>query len=91
MESLNQNHYFEIKGTNPYTKKVDYFKDYSRWMSTYSDSINKGDTIFKEKGDDFYLIKKKDRILKIYTFKCDSNGMRDRTSFEIEVITNLTI
>ncbi|WP_353163728.1 hypothetical protein [Empedobacter brevis] len=85
-ENFNQNPYFEIRGINPETQNNNLFKDEGRWMSTYSDSIQKGDTIYKEFGTDYYLIKKKNRIIKIYTFKCKNNGERDRESIEVEVI-----
>ncbi|MDM1297619.1 hypothetical protein HXZ94_03765 [Empedobacter falsenii] len=55
---------FTIIGNNPETNKIDSFKD-GRWFSNVSDSIEKGDTVFKMKGKDYFLIKKKNYILKI--------------------------
>ncbi len=55
---------FTIIGNNPETNKLDTFND-GRWFSSVSDSIEKGDTVFKMKGKDYFLIKKKDYILKI--------------------------
>lgn len=55
---------FTIIGNNPETNKIDSFKD-GRWFSNVSDSIEKGDTVFKMKGKDYLLIKKKNYILKI--------------------------
>ncbi|MDH1603917.1 hypothetical protein, partial [Empedobacter sp. GD03739] len=40
---------FTIIGNNPETNKIDSFKD-GRWFSNVSDSIEKGDTVFKMKG-----------------------------------------
>ncbi|WP_313252396.1 hypothetical protein [Empedobacter sp.] len=56
--------FFTIIGNNPETNKLDTFND-GRWFSSVSDSIEKGDTVFKMKGKDYFLIKKKNYILKI--------------------------
>ena len=56
--------FFTIIGNNPETNKLDTFNDV-RWFSSVSDSIEKGDTVFKMKGKDYFLIKKKNYILKI--------------------------
>ena len=85
-DNFNQDSYFEIRGINPETKNNIFFKDDGRWISTYSDSIEKGDTLYKKKGDDFFLIKKKNSLIKIYTLKCNPNGVVDKTSPKIEVI-----
>ena len=55
--------FFTIIGNNPETNKLDTFND-GRWFSSVSDSIEKGDTVFKMKGKDYFLIKKKNYILK---------------------------
>ena len=81
-----QGPYFEITGINPETKDNNFFKDDARWISAYSDSIEKGDTLYKKKGEDFFLIKKKNSLIKIYTLKCNPNGGVDTKSPEIEVI-----
>lgn len=60
--------FFIIIGNNPETNKIDTFND-GRWFSNVSDSIEKGDTVFKMKGKDYFLIKKKDYILKINSEK----------------------
>lgn len=59
---------FTVIGNNPETNKIDTFND-GRWFSNVSDSIEKGDTVFKMKGKDYFLIKKKDYILKINSEK----------------------
>ena len=53
--------FFTIIGNNPETNKLDTFND-GRWFSSVSDSIEKGDTVFKMKGKDYFLIKKKNYI-----------------------------
>lgn len=64
--------FFTIVGKNPDTNKIDTFED-GRWFSSVSDSIEKGDTLFKVKGENFFLIKKKNNILKI-NYEINSNG-----------------
>lgn len=59
---------FTVIGNNPETNKIDTFND-GRWFANVSDSIEKGDTVFKMKGKDYFLIKKKDYILKINSEK----------------------
>lgn len=56
--------FFSIVGKNPETNKIDTFED-GRWFSSISDSIEIGDTVYKKKGDNFFLIKKRNLILKV--------------------------
>ena len=78
--------YTKLEGINPETDNKDFFSDGSKWITPYRDSIEKGDTLYKKKGDDFFLIKKKNSLIKIYTLKCNQNGEVDKTSPKIEVI-----
>ncbi|WP_143147338.1 hypothetical protein [Chishuiella changwenlii] len=64
--------FFTIKGKNPETDKIDTF-DAGRWFSNVSDSIEKGDTLYKIKGEKFFLIKKEKYILKVNS-KVNTNG-----------------
>lgn len=64
--------FFTIIGRNPDTNRIDTFKD-GRWFSNVSDSIEKGDTLYKLKGESFFLIKKKNNILKI-NYEINANG-----------------
>ncbi len=67
-----QSTFFTIIGKNPDTNKIDTFED-GRWFSNVSDSIEKGDTLYKVKGENFFLIKKKNNILKINS-EINTNG-----------------
>ncbi|MFV0162646.1 hypothetical protein NZD85_14575 (plasmid) [Empedobacter stercoris] len=64
--------FFTIIGKNPDTNRIDTFED-GRWFSNVSDSIEKGDTLYKVKGENFFLIKKKNNILKI-NYEINVNG-----------------
>ncbi len=64
--------FFKIIGKNPETNKIDTFED-GRWFSNVGDSIEKGDTLYKVKGENFFLIKKKNNILKINS-EINTNG-----------------
>ena len=78
--------YTKLEGINPETGKMDFYSDGFKWITPYRDSILKGDTLSKKKGEDFFLIKKKRSIIKIYALKCNPNGEVDTTSPAFEII-----
>lgn len=62
--------YFNAKGKSFDSKMKDCECDVeSRWWSTFSDKIEKGDTIIKKKGELTFTIRKKDTILK-FNWEC---------------------
>lgn len=65
--------YFEVKGRS-FDLKIENCECYveSRWWATFSDKIEKGDTIIKKKGELTFTIRKKDTVL---TFNWDCDGV----------------
>jgi hypothetical protein len=62
--------YFNAKGKSFDSKMKDCECDVeSRWWATFSDKIEKGDTIIKKKGELTFTIRKKDTILK-FNWEC---------------------
>ena len=78
--------YTKLEGINPETGNKDFYSDGFKWITPYRDSILIGDTLFKKKGDDFFLIKKKKNIIKVYAIKCDQNGKVNTTSPAFEIL-----
>lgn len=63
--------YFKAKGKSFDTKMKDCECNVeSRWWATFSDKIEKGDTIVKKKGELTFTIHKKDTILK-FNWECE--------------------
>ena len=48
--------YTKLEGINPDTGNKDFYSDSYKWITPYRDSISKGDTIYKKKGVDYFLI-----------------------------------
>lgn len=61
--------YFKTIGKDLNNKKC-ICEEESRWWATFSDEIEKGDTIIKRKGELIFEIHKKDTILK-YNWECE--------------------
>jgi hypothetical protein len=61
--------YFKAKGKNLDGKECECNEE-SRWWATFSNNIEKGDTIIKKKGELTFSIHKKDTML-IYNWECE--------------------
>lgn len=63
--------YFKVSGKSLDAKMEDCKCDVeSRWWATFSNKIEKGDTIIKKKGELTFTILKKDTVLK-FNWECD--------------------
>lgn len=62
--------YFEAIGRTIKESKPCKCKEESRWWATFSNQIEKGDTIIKKKGELVFYIHKKDTIL-IFNWECE--------------------
>jgi len=62
--------YFETFGRTIENGRPCECKEESRWWATFSDQIEKGDTIIKRKGELIFEIHKKDTILK-FNWECE--------------------
>jgi hypothetical protein len=60
---------FKVKGYDPISQKTNICKSDNRWWDLYSDEIEIGDTIVKERGELTFNIHKKDSII-THTWKC---------------------
>lgn len=61
--------YFKVKGKR-LDSKLENCDVESRWWATFSDKIEKGDTIIKKKGELIFTIRKKDTVL-TFNWECD--------------------
>jgi hypothetical protein len=61
--------YFNAKGKSLDGKPCE-CKEESRWWATFSDKIEKGDTIIKKKGELIFTIRKHDTVL-TYNWECE--------------------
>ncbi|HUH34587.1 MAG TPA: hypothetical protein VL022_02020 [Moheibacter sp.] len=68
----NQPEFMIVKGINPNTKEKCKCQDNVKNWYFYNGYMEKGDTLVKRKGDDFYKIHKKDTIFIIYYGECNN-------------------
>lgn len=64
----------EPKGINPETGEHCKCKDFGRWWGMYQEYMEKGDTLVKRRGEDFFTIHKKDTIIRIEWGDCDEDN-----------------
>lgn len=64
-------HHFFIKGKSILTNKDTVYDEENRWFCQFYKSLNKGDTIIKEKGKTIFSIYKKDTVLS-FPFECNN-------------------
>lgn len=67
----NQPEYMIVKGINPNTGEKCKCQDNVKNWYQYNGYMEKGDTLVKIKGDDFYKIYKKDSIITVYYARCN--------------------
>lgn len=68
----NQPEFMIVKGINPNTKEKCKCQDNVKNWYFYNGYMEKGDTLVKRKGNDFYKIHKKDTIFIIYYGECNN-------------------
>jgi len=67
--------YFNVIGRNLENGKTCECEEESRWWATFSDQIQKGDTIIKKKGELVFYIHKKDTVL-TFNWECEGKVYR---------------
>jgi hypothetical protein len=68
--------YFEATGKTIIEGKYCKCEEESRWWATFSDQIEKGDTIVKKKGELTFYIYKRDTILS-FNWVCEGKSKND--------------